>query len=59
VRLELEIQIIFVPPSQFDAKLLLLSNTMQLEVNRVLVPLLDYLHEFDLKKCTHNVGNNV
>jgi hypothetical protein len=55
----MEIQIIFVPPSQFDAKLLLLANTMQLEVKCVLVPLLDYLHEFDFKKCIHNVDYNV
>jgi hypothetical protein len=39
-----------IPPSQFDAKLLLLTSRMQLEVTCVLVPFLDYLHQFDIKK---------
>jgi hypothetical protein len=42
----------FILASQFDAKLLLLTNRMQLEVNHVLAPFLDCLHEFDPKQ-TH------
>ncbi len=49
--LQLKIQMISILASQFDAKLLLLASRMQLKVNRMLVPFLDYLHEFDPKKA--------
>jgi hypothetical protein len=41
----------FIPPSQFDAKLFLSMNKMQLEITHVLVPFLNCLHEFDPKKA--------
>jgi len=41
----------YIPTSQFDTKLLLLTNRMWLEVNHVLAPFLDCLHEFDPKKA--------
>jgi len=41
----------FIPAFQFDAKLFLLANRMRLEINHVLVPFLDCLHEFDPKNA--------
>jgi hypothetical protein len=46
-RFGLEIQMNYIPP--FDAKLVLLTR-MQLEVTRILVPFLDYFHQFGIKK---------
>jgi hypothetical protein len=37
------------PPSQFDAKLFLSMNRMQLEITHVLAAFLNCLHEFDPK----------
>ncbi len=48
-RLELEIQMNYIFPFQFDAKLLLLASRMQLEVTHVLSSFLDCLHQFDPK----------
>jgi hypothetical protein len=42
----------FILASQFDAKLLLLVNKMQLEINHMIAPFLDCLHEFDPKRHT-------
>jgi hypothetical protein len=50
-RLQLEIQMNPILAYQFDVKLFLLTSRMRLEVNHVLVPFLDYLHEFDPKKA--------
>jgi hypothetical protein len=37
----------YIPPFQFDAKLLLLASRMQLEMICVLIPFFDCLHQFD------------
>jgi hypothetical protein len=50
-RIQLEIQMSSIPTSQFDVKLFLLTNRMRLQVNRMFIPFLDYLHEFDPKKA--------
>jgi hypothetical protein len=49
-RLELEIQMNFILPFQFDAKLHLLVSRMQLEITSVLASFLDCLHQFDPKQ---------
>jgi hypothetical protein len=49
----------FHPTFQFDAKLFLLTHRMQLEVICVFTPFLDYLHQFDPKKNSRDVGFNV
>lgn len=58
-KIELEIYMNFIPISQFDANLFLLAHMMQLEVICVLAPFLDYLHQFDPQKNSHDLGFNV
>jgi hypothetical protein len=41
----------FILASQFDAKLFLLISRMQLIVNHMLAPFLEYLHEIDPKNA--------
>jgi len=48
----------FIPTSQFDANLLLLTSRIALEVTHVFAPFLDYLHQFHPKKSSHDVGYN-
>jgi hypothetical protein len=48
----------FIVPSKFDEKLLLVTNRMQLEIICVLASFLDCLHQFDLKRNSHDVGSN-
>ncbi len=58
-KFELEIQMNFIPSFQFDAKSFLLTKTMWLEITCMLVPFIDYLNQFDLKKNSYDVGSNV
>ncbi len=50
--IQLEIQMNFIPTSQFDAKLFLSMNRMWLGITHVVAAFLNCLHEFD-PKITH------
>jgi hypothetical protein len=55
-RFDLEAQIIFIPQTSFDAKLLMIARKMHLEVTCVLVSFFDCYHECDPKESSHDVG---
>jgi hypothetical protein len=50
-RLDLKAQIIFIPQTSFDAKLLMIARRMHLEVTCVLVSFFDCYHEWDQKRA--------